>query len=493
MRRPNILFIMADQLRFDALGCNGNEYIQTPGYDRLAARGVRFTNAFTPCPICVPARASIVSGSYPHRCTGEKDNKGSIKSEFPKLPEEFNALGYETYSMGKLHFMPYSAPGEPRLLYGYEHAEITESGRVLYFHHPDGKMRGLEDYLDYLEDVGWGGYSRAHSLGANEVSPVTSIIPEEHYVDTWVADRAIHYMREHIRTKKDKPFFMHASFPKPHAPYDPPSPWDSMYDPRTLPEPCGTLDMMRQRGHENMSRLSWNYQWDKLSPEAKQAAKSRYYGLISLQDKQVGRMLDFLEEEGLDDNTIIVATADHGDMMGDFGLFFKKNMYNGSVRIPLIISVPHQLAGTVCDYPATLCDLLPTLMELAGSDKQFENIDGISLCRAMEGEELPERYVVSECDHAPLQTAMITNGRYKYIYHEENGTEELYDQEADPHELTNLAESMPERTKMMRDMLRDWFIEKKDEGMIRNGELAQSLASTDPLPERSRVFGRRWY
>ena len=156
-KTPNILLISADQMRWDCLGAIGNPVIQTPNLDRLARRGVLFRNGFTPDPICVPARASIMTGNYPHVCTGQKTNGGRIRADQPLLTETLKSVGYRTYALGKLHFVPYSPPGEPRLVHGFQHVRLTESGRILKQFDPERQQRGLEDYMDELEDWGWGG------------------------------------------------------------------------------------------------------------------------------------------------------------------------------------------------------------------------------------------------------------------------------------------------------------------------------------------------
>ena len=150
---PNILLITADQFRWDCLGCMGNEVIQTPNLDAIADRGVLFSNAFSPDPICVPARASIMTGNYPQVCTGVKANGGRIKEGQPLLTEVLKGVGYRTYALGKLHFVPYAPPGEPRLVHGFEHVDLHESGRLIGQYDPEGKLQGLEDYFDYAPQL----------------------------------------------------------------------------------------------------------------------------------------------------------------------------------------------------------------------------------------------------------------------------------------------------------------------------------------------------
>lgn len=244
MPSPNILFITCDQMRWDCMACAGNPVIRTPNLDALAACGTRFCNAFTPDPICVPARASIMTGNYPQVCTGTKENRGGIRADQPLLTATLKSAGYKTYALGKLHFLPYAAPGQPRTTHGFDHVEWTESGRILKEHDPRGQLRGVEDYFDYLNDQGWHGYARAHGIGNNDVRPCPSPLPAEHYVDAWIADRSIAAMDRHRAEHGEAPFFLWMSSPKPHSPYDPPRPYDNLYDPRDIPRPFGDRSLL---------------------------------------------------------------------------------------------------------------------------------------------------------------------------------------------------------------------------------------------------------
>jgi arylsulfatase len=498
LQKPNIVFIMCDQMRHDALGCNGNPIVSTPNIDKLAESGITFTNSFTPDPICVPARASLTTGLYPHKCTGSKDNSGAIKEGLPKLGEELNKRGYETYSMGKLHYNPYQGPGETRTTHGITTTEFAESGRILSKYDPDHRLTGLEDYHDYLHTVGWGGYTRSHGLGNNDVYPAPSPVPQEHYVDTWVADRAVTHMQNHVDRNKEQPFFMWVSFPKPHSAFDPPRPYDSMYDPREMPEPVGSIDTLKDRGLDREVRTYYGHMWDLLSPEAKKVIKAYYYGLITHQDKQIGKIIDFIESNGLREDTIVVYTADHGEMLGDFGLYFKKNFYNGSVRVPLVISYPSKIqGGRVSEQLVGLQDLLPTLLSLADAPLEAA-VDGIDLSPVVFEDRAVREFYIGQCGDDPYQQYMITSLRWKYIYHQLGGVEELYDQLHDYTEQHNLAErnepGIRSTIEIMRKELIHWCESNGDFGMLENGELKMVDCDTPyNWPKPANPFGRRLY
>ena len=475
MKQPNVLFIFADQMRGDSMGCAGHPMVQTPNIDRLAERGVMFSNAYSPDPVCVPARATVTTGNYPHKCTGIKSNGGRIADDQLKIAEYFASNGYATYAAGKLHYCPYSPPGEQRLLHGFQKVSLTEEGRILSAFDPAGGKHGLEDYHDYLKDVGWGGYQRGHGINNNDIHPAPSPLPQEHCVDAWVASRTIDYLKQHKHDTHDKPFFMFMSFTKPHAPYDPPAPYDTMYDPREVPDP------LERRG-ETMSTPTKHLEeiergWSLLSPETHRVARAHYYGLISFQDKQIGRLLEHLQNEGLDDDTIIVYSADHGDMIGDFGFFGKSCFYKGSVNVPMIMSFPERIpAGERSDALVGLQDIFPTLASLAGIPLPVE-VDGCDLTPALKsGSESVRDFYVSCYYDSPRQICMIADHKRKYIHSQVNGFEEFFDLENDPEELCN-AINDPAKTSDVEELkttLIDWARENDLSLLDKTGALKET-------------------
>jgi arylsulfatase A-like enzyme len=492
---PNILFIMADQFRWDCLGCTGNPVIRTPNLDRLAARGVRFSNAFTPNPICVPARATIMTGNYPHVCTGVKNNSGCIREGQPLLTEVLKAVGYRTYAVGKLHFEPYSPPGQPRLVHGFEHVDLHESGRILGKFDPEGRLRGLEDYFDYLHTVGWGGYGRGHGIGNNDVRPCAAPLPAEHYVDHWMADCTIRQLQRHQRETPDRPFFMFMSSPKPHAPYDPPRPFDQLYDPRRIPAPFGSAAAAAGR-HPVLEIERATRAQASLSPEAVQVIRSYYYGSITFLDEQIGRVLAEVERQGMLDNTVVMFTADHGDLMGDFGAFFKGNHLNGSVRIPFLAAGPGVAQGAVCEALVGLQDILPTCAAAAGATIG-RPVQGVDLSGVLAtGRGKPREIYYAQTGDSPKQSCMVCDGEWKYIYTEWGAIEELYDQRNDPAELRNRAgdPDCAERLREGRRRLRVCAEELGDTAILSSGGFAASPLDREEIRRRPvKGMGWRWY
>jgi arylsulfatase A-like enzyme len=489
----HILLFCADHMRHDALACSGNRFVKTPNLDRLAAGGVNFANSFTPNPICVPARASMTTGNYSHRATGTKDNSGRIRDDQPKLAEHFAQHGYDTYAIGKLHYVPYAPPGKPRLLHGFQYCELCESGRIIRQFDPEGTQRGLEDFHDFLHDVGWGGYERAHMIGNNDIHPAPSPLPAEYHEEAWVATRTIAALRRHLDERPDRPFLMWSSFAKPHSPYDPPRPWDTMYDPRELPEPAGGLADLEGRDRE-LTRRPWRYGWDRVSPQAVQVARAHYYGMVSFQDYQIGRVLDFLDEAGVADDTIVAYMSDHGDLLGDFGNFFKCSMFDGSVKVPFLWRVPGVAdVGETRRHLVGLVDLLPTLAGLTGCPLE-QDVHGEDLTPILESDAAPGReFFVSQTWDSPEQKYMVRTPHWKYVYCEEGGTEELYDVAEDPQELRNVASTHRDEVERLRGVLVSWCLDHGDEQMVRDGELARSPVVSERPSFQDRIVGWRWY
>lgn len=495
--KPNVLVIFADQMRADTMGCAGHPLIKTPNLDRLAREGIHFQRAYSPDPICVPARASFTTGNYPHKCTGSKNNSGRIRDDQIKIAELFGQNGYRTYASGKLHYVPYSPPGTPRLLHGFQRCALHESGRIIQQFGPDGTVEGLEDYHDYLNRVGWGGYGRAHGLGNNDIHPAPAPMPAEHYVDAWVCSRALEFLGEHRRDHAGKPWFMFMSFPKPHAPYDPPRPYDTLYDPREVPVPFRARETERQPRTPTKQVEKKTHGWDLWSPQMYQVARAHYYGQVTFQDLQIGRMLTYLEETEQLANTVIVYTADHGDLLGDFGFFAKSSFYRGSVDIPLIVHWPMRLQrGLRPDALVGLQDLLPTLAELA-SIPLPQPVDGMDLSNLLEGRPFQRReFYVSYCMSSPNQLYMVADAYHKYLYSQVGPYEELYDLVHDPDELTNIAvEPRAETTlKLMRRRLREWALANGETQIIDGDSVAQA-PDIDPnaVDFRPNTMGWRWY
>ncbi|MEO7649371.1 MAG: sulfatase-like hydrolase/transferase, partial [Bryobacteraceae bacterium] len=348
--RPNVLLLFTDEQRFDTLGCMGNGIIQTPHLDALAKSGVRFRNAFTPTPICVAARMSLISGhrSRLHRFPGNSPLPGP-RARFPSMMDALGESGYRTHAIGKMHFS-----GRHFGLHRHEAMEETATYRI------------DDDYLQYLKSHG---VRTRYPQGLRDVlylQPQTSGIATEHAMSTWVADRSIAFLREHLTQRGSQPFFLWSSWIAPHPPFAPCDPYARMYEPRrmpvpvyadralaTLPSPAWAERARLDGAHTDMARM--------------QRLKSLYYGQISHIDDGVGRILAELERLGLAGNTVVIFTSDHGEMLGDHGLGHKSVPYESSMHVPMLLRWPGRTeAGRVSDDLVGLTDLFPTLLDGLG-------------------------------------------------------------------------------------------------------------------------------
>jgi len=471
--RPNILIIMTDQQRGDCLGVAGHPVLQTPNLDRLAAGGTYFAQAYSAMPVCVPARYCIMTGQVP-LAWGNRHNGGCIPKGLPTLPTILRQHGYKTRAVGKLHF---TGPedeckklGIPRFryLYGFESALISESGR---------QSRYGDDYEAYLKEVGWFGWQRAHGIGNNDVRTGSSPLPKEHYQTVWATEQSIKWLHENARKG---PFFLFCSYTKPHSPYDPPEPYHRLYDPRSVPAPIG--------GPEDLEGLSPRYEamrkrygWHLLPDQAHLRARAYYYGNITLIDEEAGRLLQTLEDVGVADNTIVVFLSDHGDLMGDHGLYFKGIFFKGSLHIPLIIRAPgERLATGRTNRLVRLEDLMPTLLALAGIPIP-EGVHGRNLLQEPAGD---DEIVFGSYSAAPNRMHAARTHRWQYVFHEAGGFEELYDLQADPEERNNLAADPNCRQvcEQMRGRIAKWLADLGDtDALDAKGNL--KAGPVQPLPE----------
>jgi arylsulfatase len=472
LNRPNILFIMTDQLRWDCIGANGNRLIMTPSLDRLAAEGANFTHCFVQAPVCVPSRASFFTGRYPHSHRN-RVNYTPLDRREVLMQSRLHEAGYTTASVGKLHYYPPNVTEAKRT--GFDFVEL---------HDGVPKLDRFSDYVAWRK--GRDPKSNIHYRAlANDIAasknPYRQAIDEKYSETTWVGERTRHYIRR--LAAGDRPFFLFSSFFKPHSPFEVPEPFDAMYDdvqiplPKQmtldeimrLPPPLRTL-ILRFRPAYDMDRdqLQWIYR--------------SYYGAISHIDREVGSILDALDEAGVAENTIIVFCSDHGDQMLEHGIMGKNCFFEASVRVPFIIRFPRCVKPGPYEELVESVDVLPTLFELAGLPEPYSN-QGRSLVGLISrngGEYNPREVVFSENIIPEVITGsrgvfefikgegirgtrhpdakMIRTRRWKYIFYPE-GFSELYDLESDPKEMTNLAKEAEhqERIYEMKDRLLHWL------------------------------------
>lgn len=449
-RRPNILFVFADQHRHDALGCAGNTLIETPNLDRLAATGVRFSDAWCQSPICQPSRAALITGQYPHELGVMRNFGPDMNDAWPTFMKRLQQAGYTTANIGKTH---YYAEGlatpdgdrdmrqnSPRVAaFGFDHV-VEEFDR--YVHAMDGV---LTPYTEYLKSEGvFEAYrDRIKSiwrLTEQHWDGVTSPISKEQDLTSFLTREAQSWL---AGQSAEQPFFLQLAYVQPHVPLMGDPEWAARYRDLTIPRGPGQpvhsevavwQDYLDWCGHHANARL--------LSDEYVQNGARQYYAMISLIDECVGQLIDQLETQGLLDNTWIVYSSDHGEMLGDHGLMAKFNFYRSSVQVPLIIRPAGGCAPAVSDALAALVDVGPTLLDVADA-APLDAVPGRSLLPVISGSEDRRQYLFSEIqkqsrkEQAPTFRA-IRNSRYRLTLETNSQTPcELFDLQEDPLELND--------------------------------------------------------
>ncbi len=457
---PNILWICTDQQRWDTIGALNNPYVNTPNLNKLVRNGVAFTHAFVQSPVCTPSRASFLTGMYPSTIHNTTNGGDTWDNPFPLIPQILSKNGYSCGLSGKLHLSSTDGRIEPVAGLGYDLAEISWS------HHPWDSWPEGNEYIEWLEGKGRS-YDRLYdSLG---------YIPEPYHQTTWCVENAIDF----VGRKKGEPWFYSLNIFDPHNPYDPPQKYLDRYEIEALPGPCfQSSDLEIQNEKLDFVHFQTSAQY----PEEFKARElqARYWAMIDQIDYQLGRLFEVLKETGQLDNTIIIFTADHGDMVGDHGLQKKGcRFYEGLVRVPLIISWPdHYQKGIVADGMVELIDLFPTIME-AVELPIHDKVQGRSLTGILTGKESPDQFrgfVRSEyydaLDHTPKDYAtMIRDSRFKLVVYHGYEYGELYDLQNDPCEHQNLWNDQKyEKTKL--ELLRKSFdqtVKAVDTGPVRIG------------------------
>ncbi|WP_299297173.1 sulfatase-like hydrolase/transferase [uncultured Tateyamaria sp.] len=468
--RPNILLISADQQRADCFGFKGRN-VKTPHLDALAAAGTHFDACITPCVVCQPARASMLTGQLP-RTHGVHDNGIDLD---PKVGARgFAGMlaqdGYDTAYFGKAHFSTYhtfEATGTPECLkssarypddwygpyMGFDHVELvlvghnwwapeTPPGGQHYerWFHADGQ--GADKVRMMWENAG-------DTRGAAQTWH--SRLPEQWHNSTWIGDRTCAWLQQ----DHTEPFCTWVSFPDPHHPFDAPEPWSRLHDP-------AEVDLPEHRTRDFTGRPWWHEQvltaepegagadirksYSRIPPQTDDQLReiiANTYGQIALIDHNVGRILDALETAGLAENTIVIYVSDHGDWLGDHGLILKGPMhFDGLLKVPMIVRGPGVPAGARVDDPVSTLDLMPTFADLAGAEP-LHPAHGASLRPLWEGRGNRD-FAYNEWELLPTRTGVALSLRtvrtrtHKLTVDLQSGAGEMYDLVADPNERFNL-------------------------------------------------------
>lgn len=462
---PNILFIMTDQQRSDTIHALGNPIIRTPTLDSLAQNGAAFTNAYTPAPVCVAARSAAITGLPPHLNGCTLNNESPL--HLPSIMQVLQARGYQTHGIAKMHFNP-----TIDAMWGFDSRDISEEG---------ARQPGFRnDFHQYLDENGFGHVLEPQGIRSEMYYiPQPSQLPAAHHHTTWVADRAIDFLEKRAR---QQPFFLWASFIKPHPPFESPVPWNKLYR---------AADMLPPHRPEQFEQLLtyWNYFQNRYKYRDKgydemlfRTMKAMYYACISFIDFNVGRILDALGT-GID-NTLLVYTADHGEMLGDYGSVGKRTMLNPAVKIPMILHWPGRIAPEQqIDAPVSLLDLFPTFAAAAAADVPPPSPEGMDLLAIAAGDAERE-YVYSQFSEGPTGLYMIASRDMKYIYSAADRREWLFDLKIDPQETKSWATN-PRYAGRLQDLRHKLVAQYEDDGYdlaVRDGQWRDYAQPPRPDP-----------
>ncbi|WP_299694987.1 sulfatase-like hydrolase/transferase [uncultured Tateyamaria sp.] len=483
--RPNVLWIMADQLRFDYLSCYGHPHLHTPHIDALAARGVRFTNAYVQSPVCGPSRMSAYTGRYV-RSHGSTWNGMPLRVGEPTLGDHLRDAGARAVLVGKTHMVadaegmawlgidPASEIGVRRSECGFEPFERDDGL------HPDSVRQRWSAYDDYLVEQGyasdnpWEDFANSGLDENGELlsawllknSRLAANVPEEHSETAYMTNRAMAFMQE--AQADGRPWMCHLSYIKPHWPYIVPAPYHDMYNETHIVDPVRSASE-RDTDHPLMrayldARVCRSFARDHVRTHVIPA----YMGLIKQLDDNLGRLFAWMDMQGLSDNTVIAFTSDHGDYMGDHWMGDKDFYHEMAVKVPVIIADPRAAAnatrGSVSDALVEMIDLAPTFMNALGCAPKPHVIEGRDLTPILHGTKgFSRKYAISEHDYhwsemaraldvpqEDARTVMIFDGRWKYIRCE-GFRPLLFDLQEDPQELMDLG-AAPEHDDIRKRM-----------------------------------------
>ncbi|MBF9052380.1 sulfatase-like hydrolase/transferase [Roseobacter sp. HKCCD9010] len=507
-KQPNIILFMTDQHRADHLGCYGNSVVKTPNIDRIAAKGVCFDRSYVANPICMPNRASILTGRMPS-AHGLRSNGVSLSVHARTFVEELAEAGYDTALMGKLHVQnmtgmerEFTPPGAENLIEpdgsireavrrGPNGEEYQSENSIRWREHADHHVKlpyygfqhvdlttfhGDNVQAEYLRWLGERCDDPDSLRGPKNALPDDRItlpqawrtaIPEELYPSSFVAEKTIDYLKKCGASDSESPFFIQCSFPDPHHPFTPPGKYWDMYDPddMELPEAFGkgdtpTLRHLRMEQENGTAKRLGQIPFAITEREAREAI-ALTYGMITMVDDCIGRVLDCLEDQGLAEDTILIFMSDHGDLMGDYGVLLKGPIHNqGTVRIPFIWADPQAPSGTRSAALMSSIDVSSTILDRLGLP-QYYGAQGQSMLPALHGE-APERdAILIEDDREriylnydrPQRLRTMVTDTHRMTLCRPCDYHELYDLTDDPCEAQNLWDDA-EPSPLMHDMQR---------------------------------------
>jgi arylsulfatase A-like enzyme len=460
-RQPNVLFIFSDQHRHDVMGCAGHPVVQTPNLDALARGGRRYTKAWCQSPICQPSRASLITGRHPYdlgvfyndassatHASTDIDEAGEISPQWPTFMKQLQSVGYETATVGKTHYHGIPTRDDVRSAggsidfaerydalvqqFGWNHVDEEYDKYV----HSASAFR--TPYTKYLQEQGlWQAY-REQIRGVFRLTPThwrgeTSVIPQEHDLTTFLANRSIQWLNQR---DDSKPFLLKLAFVQPHVPLIDDPTWAAYYADADIEIPDLTPpEATSKEWAHYLGLLAGHSQRDTMTDDFVREGIRHYLGMVSLIDQQIGAVIGALEARGELDNTWIIYSCDHGEMLGTHGLWAKMNFYQGSAQVPLIIVPPGGGAGAIDDQVVELTDVAATIADIAGATAP-SGCRGHSLLPGFAGEIASPR----EFAYSRIQSyAALRTDRFRFTLDMHTGVPcELFDLNEDPAETSNL-------------------------------------------------------
>ncbi len=476
MTRPNILFLFSDEHSYRCLSLLDNqtgEPVHTPVLDGLAEQGANFSNAYCQSPLCTPSRICLLTGRSP-MTSGGWANESYLKPEIPTIPSVFADAGYNTCLVGKMHL------GGTNQMAGFQHRPYGDlTGRTGHQRDPLSKRDG------------------GHEIRSRTVDAGLTEIPESVLQEQVIVRETIAFLREHTAAKPATPWFLCASFSRPHFPLTAPARFFNRYWPEKVTRPkVGRTG--ETAFHPMTVGMAKGFRTEEVSEQEMMRARAAYFACVDYLDEMLGDMLHLMDRSGLLDNTVIVYTSDHGEMAGEHGMWWKNSWHEAAARVPLIIQTPSQRrgesSGARVDTPVSLADLFPTLCALAGIAPP-DGLEGRDLSNALStGEELLAAPVFVD---NPLprwgegsEHRVVRMGQYKYVRFRGIGPDLLFDLEADPLEQRNLLESGTEAQRTVGRQLKaliddSWDFDAAEAQRRQDEKLLQDNA----LPEAARKWG----
>lgn len=465
--KPNILIILSDQQRYDTINAAGYDYMITPNLDKLASEGCVFNLAHSSNPVCMPARHDLLFG-MPSGCHGYFQNGGGPVKDYgiPTIPRIFTENGYRTAAIGKMHFHPAT------MHHGYSEMYLMEELP---------NRRQDDAYASYLKENGQEKVENIHGVRPYAYhEPQNSQVDGELYETNWIKNKTI----EWLDNNGDNPFMLCVGYIKPHPPWDVEKSYKGIYKDKNIKMP-----IRKSRLYPNSNEYDeWYGDGDSIEEQRK--IREAYYSCVTMVDDSVGKIIDHLRDIGKLDNTLIIYTSDHGEMLYDKGYYSKELPYESAVRVPMIVRYPSKFKmGSTCDALVNLIDIFPTCLDVAGLNYPSCNykLDGESLVDFYNGKE--REYIISASGNLGVRRfVMCRSKRYKYIYNYNCAFEEMYDMINDPQELNNIIEKMKdtEEYKSMKNSVIEYEIKWGPDGSVENENLISFNGKMNKGTERGK-------